>query len=150
AGLCWAAGPSKASAQTLAELTSTPEAAAELFIRSLRTVRWGAAAQFLDPETLEQFRELVRMITEPDATGELLEHLTGTDSAGSAALDAATVFDRALPAMTSGMPGLTHSLIDRNDEVLGHVAEGADSAHVVYRTQMRIGGSVPEVNVMQM
>src|SRR5690606_1564282 len=79
-----------------------------------------------------------------------LEHLTGTDSAGFAALDAATVFDRALTAMTSGMPGLRHSLIERNDAVLGHVAEGADSAHAVYRTQRRTGGSVPEGSVGQM
>jgi hypothetical protein len=60
------------------------------------------------------------------------------------------VFERAIGAMIDEMPGLMHALYDRDDEVLGAVGEGADSAHVVYRTLARIGGAVPEVKVMQL
>jgi hypothetical protein len=77
-------------AQTLAELTATPEATADAFLRSVR----------------------------------------------------------AIGAMIDDMPGLMHALYDRDDEVLGAVGEGADSAHVVYPTLARIGGAVPEVKVM--
>ena len=52
--------------------------------------------------------------------------------------------------MIDDMPGLMHAVYDRNDEVLGAVIEGADSAHVVYRTTARISGAVPEVKVMQL
>ena len=48
------------------------------------------------------------------------------------------------------MPGLMHAIFDRDDRVVGHVTESADSAHVVYRTTPRISGAVSEVNVMQL
>lgn len=143
-------GPERASAQTLAELTASPDSAAALFIRSIRSMRWSAAAQFMDPEPLSLFHDVVTMITEPDASGDLLDYLTGTDTTAYRALDAREVFDRALTTLTGDMPGLTYSLQDRDDEFLGHVTEGTDSAHVVYRTQSRLSGALPEVKVMQM
>jgi hypothetical protein len=155
-GLAWAlalvlaAFPRPVPAQTLPELTATPEAAAELFIRSVRSLRWGAAAQFVDSETLGLFRDVVTMITEPDRSGDLLDYLTGTDTSAYPALDAPEVFSRALTALTGDMPGLSNSLYDRDDEVIGHVAEGTDSAHVVYRTQPRLSGALSEVKVMEM
>jgi hypothetical protein len=139
-----------AVAQTLPELTASPDSAAVLFIRSIRSLRWSAAAQFVDEETLGLFRDVVTMITEVEQSGELLGYLTDTDTASFRALDASEVFARALTRLTSDMPGLANSLADRDDEILGHVAERSDTAHVVYRTQMRLSGSVPEVNVMQM
>jgi hypothetical protein len=139
-----------ASAQTLGELTASPDSAAALFIRSVRSLRWSAAAQFMDPEPLTLYRDIVTMITEPEQAGDLLEYLTGADSAAYAAMDAPEVFDRALTTLTGDMPGLSYNLQDRDDEILGHVMEAPDSAHVVYRTQSRISGALPEVKVMQM
>ncbi len=144
------AGPAHAPAQTLAELTATPDSAAALFIRSIRSMRWSAAAQFMDPEPLGLYRDIVTMITEPEQAGDLLEYLTGADSAAYASLDAPAVFQRALTTLTGDMPGLSYNLQDRDDEFLGHVLEAPDSAHVVYRTQSRISGALPEVKVMQM
>lgn len=142
--------PRGAEAQTAAEVTATPEAAAELFLRSVRAIRWGTAAQFVDPATLERFDSTVTMLSDADTTGDVRSYLTGTDSAGLAALDAAEVFDRSIGTMIDDMPGLMHSIFDRDDEVLGHVLEGPNEAHVVYRTMARISGAVPEVKVMQM
>lgn len=136
--------------QSIGELTATPEAAADLFLRSVRAIRWSAAAQFMDDETLERFESTVTMIADADTTGDVRAYLTGVDSAGLAALGADEVFDRAVGTMIVDMPGLMHSIFDRDDEVLGHVAEGADGGHVVYRTTARISGAVPEVKVMQM
>lgn len=136
--------------QSLGELTATPEAASGLFLRSVRAIRWSAAAQFMDDEALERFESTVTLISDPDATGQVRRYLTGVDSAGLAALDAATVFDRAIGVMIDDMPGLMNSIYDRDDEVLGHVPEGQDGGHVVYRTAARISGAVPEVKVMQM
>lgn len=142
--------PAESGAQTLAELTATPEATAELYLRSVRAIRWGATAQFLHTETLERFKQTVVLIVDPETTGELRRDLVQTDSAGLAALPTAEVFDRAIGVVIDGMPGLMHALYDRDDEVLGHVAEGDTLAHVVYRTTARLSGAVPEVKVMRL
>jgi len=139
-----------AGAQTLEEITSTPESTADAFLRSVRAIRWDVTGRLLHAETADRFRILVGMIAEADTTGEARRYLTRTDAEGFTALEAAEVFERAIGAMIADMPGLMYALNDRDDEVLGHVAEGADSAHVVYRTLARIGGAVPEVKVMQL
>ncbi len=137
-------------AQTIAEVTATPHGTAELFLRSVRAIRWRAAAQFIHEQTLERFDTTVTMIADADRTGDVRAYLVGVDSAAMAALPAAEVFDRAIGTMIDDLPGLMHALFDRDDEVLGHVGEGADRAHVVYRTTARLSGAVPEVKVMQM
>jgi len=142
--------PSTVEAQELAELTETPEAAAGLFLRAVRAIRWSAAAQFIHAETLERFFTTTRMFAAADTTGEISRLLVGTDSVALAELDASEVFARSIGATIDGMPGLMHALYDRDDEVLGHVAEGDSVAHVVYRTTARISGAVPEVKVMRL
>lgn len=137
-------------AQSLDELTATPESTAELFLRSVRAIRWSAAAPLMHAETLERFRATARMLAAADASGEISRYLVGADSAGLVALDGPEVFDRSIGTMIDDMPGLMHSLYDRDDEVLGHVAEGDTLAHAVYRTTARISGAVPEVKVMQL
>lgn len=142
--------PAPAASQTLAELTVTPEASAELFLRSVRAIRWSAAAQFMHDETLERFRSTVRMMAAADTTQEMSRHLVNTDSTGLLALGPADVFDRSIGRVIDDMPGLMHAIFDRDDEVLGHVPEGPDGAHVVYRTTARLSGAVSEVKVMQL
>jgi hypothetical protein len=51
--------------------------------------------------------------------------------------------------MIDDMPGLMHALFDHDDEVIGHVDEGADRSFVVYRTVERLSGAVPEVRVVE-
>jgi len=139
-----------AEAQTIEQVTATPEEAATLFLRSVRAIRWSAATQFLHEETLDRFQLVVTMIADADTTGDMRSYLTGTDSLGYQQLSAPTVFDRAVGTMVDDLPGLMHSMFDRDDEVLGHVLESDGVAHVVYRTTARISGAVPEVKVMQL
>lgn len=150
AALGLAASAASLRAQELAELTETPEAAAELFLRSVRAIRWSTAAQLAHPETLARFSTMMRMFAAADTTGEVSRYLTGTDSAGLLELTPSEVFTRSVGATIDGLPGLMHALYDRDDEVLGHVAEGDATAHVVYRTTARISGAVPEVKVMHL
>lgn len=133
-----------------AELSATPADAARTFLRSVRAIRWDLAAQFLHPATSERFALVVRVISDPDTTGRVRRYLVQTDSAGLNELPPGEVFARAMEATVSDMPGLRHAVFDRDDAVVGHVAEGADSAHVVYRTTARISGATPEVKVMQL
>lgn len=142
--------PTAGAAQTLEELTATPESTAEIFLRSVRAIRWSAVAQFVHDETLERFRSTVRSFAAVDASGEVTEYLVDTDSTGLIALDAADVFARSMGVVIDDMPGLMHAIYDRDDEILGHVPEGEDRAHVVYRTTARLSGAVPEIKVMQL
>ncbi len=143
-------GEAEHRSQSLAELTATPEAAAELYIRSVRAIRWSAAAQFLAPGTLDRFRTTVTMIADADTTGAIRSYLVQTDSVAMGTLSHAEVFDRAIGVVIDDMPGLMHALYDRDDEVIGHVLESPDSAHVVYRTTARLSGALSEVKVMQL
>lgn len=142
--------PRSLEAQTLAEVTATPDSAAALFLRSLRGIRWGTAAQLIHDDTLERFKTSARMMAAADVSGEVSAYLVDVDSTALAGLAAAEVFERALGTVIDDMPGLMHSIYDRDDQVLGHVREGADTAHVVYRTTARLSGAVPEVKVMQL
>lgn len=137
---------------------TTPEAAGASFLRGVRAIRWEAVADAMDVSALDRFRTTVTMISDSDASGALRERLVTTDSTGLGALSHGDVFSRAISTLIDGMPGLMHALYDRDDEVLGHVAEsggadltdGTEVAHVVYRTTARISGAVPEVRVMQL
>lgn len=90
------------------------------------------------------------MIADADSAGDVRRYLTDTDAAAYAGLASEEVVARALGATIDGMPGLMHAVYDRDDDVIGSVAEGADTAHVVYRTTARLSGAVPEVKVMQL
>lgn len=138
------------STSRLADLTASPDSAAALFLRSVRAIRWSAAAQFMHAETLQRFFDTTRMMAAADTSGEVGRYLVDTDSVTLRSLEPRDVFARSIGATIDGMPGLMHSMYDRDDEVLGHVPDGEDTAHVVYRTTARISGAVPEVKVMQL
>jgi hypothetical protein len=146
--------PRETTAQSLTELTNTPEQAATLFLRSGGAIQWRTAAQFMSSEALTLFRETTTMIVETDTTGVMADFLLQGEPQMLTGLTSAEVFDRAIGAMIDDMPGLMHSMYDRDDEVIGHVIEEGDEregdAHVVYRTTPRVSGAVSEVNVMQM
>ncbi|MFQ5537987.1 MAG: hypothetical protein ACE5GJ_11125 [Gemmatimonadota bacterium] len=136
--------------QTVAQLSATPEAAAEAFLRSVRAIRFETATRFVHPRTLARFYELVTMMVEADTTGFIANYLTDSSRDTYRRLSAREVVSRSLGSMIDDMPGLMHAIYDRDDEVSGHVTEGRDTAHVVYRTTARISGAVPEVKVMQL
>lgn len=142
--------PAPTQPPTLATLTATPDSAAALFLRSVRAIRWSAAAQFMHDDTLGRFFDTTRMLAAADTSGETSRYLVGTDSVSLRTLEPSDSFARSIGATIDGMPGLMHALYDRDDEVLGHVPDGGDEAHVVYRTTARISGAVPEVKVMQL
>ncbi|GEM_PF-1099350 len=142
---------SATSAQvTINEATRSPDETATLFLRSVRAIRWGTVAQFLDAEALERFQFTVTMIANADSSGELREYLVQRDSTGMSDLSALEVFERSIDAVIDDMPGLMHALYDRDDSVIGSVREEGGVAHTVYRTLARISGAVPEVKVMKL
>ena len=128
---------------------ATPDTAARLFLRSVRSIRWDATGYLLHPTTVQRFATLVELMIGPDTTGRVAEYFIGREPAHLAAMSPVAIFETAVERTIADMPGLMHALFDRDDEIVGHVTEGADSAHVVYRTEARISGASPEVKVMQ-
>ncbi len=149
AGVLASCAPTAAQT-TLREATATPEATATLFLRSVRAIRWRTVAQLLHPTALARFRMVINTLCDADSTGGMRRYFTGTaDVRAYAALDDATVFAGAVGRTIDDLPGLMHSLYDHTDRILGHVMEGRDTAHVVYRTVEQLYGAVPQVLVMQ-
>ncbi len=143
--------PAAAQQRTIERVTATPEQTARLFLRSVRAIRWKTAAQFIDPSALDRFHLVVTQMVRVDTTGDIRRFLTQTDdSAGYAGLSSRAVFTRAVGAVVDDMPGLMDAIYERDDTVLGHVDEGRDTAHVVYRSTPRLPGSRSEVKVMQL
>ena len=142
--------PAGVASQTIQELTATPDAAADGFLRSVRAIRWETAVLFVDAETQDRFRTTVEMIVDADTTGAMLDFLVGAPRTELTARPDEDVFDQAIGAVIDDMPGLMHAIYDRDDEVIGAVLEGESDAHVVYRTMARISGAVSEVKVLQM
>jgi hypothetical protein len=58
------------------------------------------------------------------------------------------VFLRVMEVLSEDAPGLVHALVVRDVEVIGHVPEGQDLAHVVYRSTADLSGAVPELRLM--
>ena len=137
-------------AQSVATASETPEGTADAFLRSLRAIRWDAAAAVTHPDALRRFHDLVTMLADVDSTDAVRRYLTDTDRAGYGELTSTQVFRRALGNLIDDMPGLMHAVFDRDDQVLGHVLESPDTAHAVYRSTPRISGGVSQVKVMQL
>jgi len=81
-------------AQTLAELTATPEATADAFLRSVRAIRWEATGRLIHSQTLDRFQILVSMIAAADTTGDAGRRILWSDEL--------EVLDAALRGVTTG------------------------------------------------
>jgi hypothetical protein len=122
---------------------------ADEFQRAFESMVWRAAAVRMHPDALDRFHEVVTMLVATDASTEVPERLLGgVDRGGYEELRAPEVFERVMTSLLQETPGLMHALVTRRHAVLGSVAEGADTVHVVYRVLPRLQGSAPEMKVM--
>ncbi len=133
AAACWAAAP--AGAQT------TPEAVVERYYETFRSGDFTANAALMDADALEELKGTVaRMVETLGQEGS--DGIRATFGVGSAAelraLAPAVLYERMLRA-TLANDEMRSILAAATIQVLGHVAEGADVAHVVYRMRMNVG-----------
>lgn len=126
----------------------SPDSIADSFQSALRAMAWRAAAQRLHPEGLARFRDRVDMLVETNPSALLEGALGGLSAEEYRVLSPEEVFVRSMQALSEQMRGLLHALVVRDVEVIGAVLESEDIAHVVYRSQARLSGAVPETRVM--
>ncbi len=136
-GLLLAAAPLPAQGRSLA----TPEAAATAFTTAIRTQQYAEAASLMHPEALAKFRAMFLPLAKQEKGAELRQQLFGASSmADLEALDDAALFERFLRSVMTLSPEFQTMMGAAETEMLGHVTEGPNLAHVVYRMRLTVEG----------
>lgn len=119
------------------------------FQTSLQRLGWDAAAYRMHPEGLQAFKQRVTIFVEADTTGITRTVLFGEISAQAyTSLAPSEVFSTIMERFETDLPGILNAWSARDVEILGTVAEGADTRHVLYRNHEWMGGSKPQLRVM--
>jgi hypothetical protein len=142
------AAPAPAAAQQRAE---TPEAVTRQFGAAMRANDWVGTAQLMHPAALARFRGMFLPILAADSTGQLCERLFATTSAAEvAALPDAELFARFFRTLVSTAPELGGMFAGADLVPIGHVLEGNDVAHVVFRMKVAADDGVTITKVQAM
>lgn len=143
--------PSTEAPEMVAE---TPESVVERYTKTMQRRDWKASAALMHPDALlklkRMFRPIVFAVTAPGLdvgktffgvrTGAEFDRLSGTQA-----------YERLMSAVTKMNPELSSVLATSKSQIIGHVLEGTDTAHVVYRMTARTQGiSVTKVAVMSL
>jgi hypothetical protein len=130
----------------------TPEAVGRQYAQAMRAGDWSKAAGLMHPEALRKLRALMAPIAEADSSGEVARTLFQVQSARElATLSDAELFTRLFAFLMTRSPELKESLGGADMTMIGHVAEGPDVVHVVYRFRMPVRGiTVEKIETMSM
>ena len=120
--------------------TETPEDVVRQYTEAMRGGEWQAAARLMHPEALEQFRRMLMPAFETDTPGRELrdQFFDGLPSSRIRHLSDTTFFERFFRGMMTLSPELLGVVQGAEITMVGHVSEGEDIAHVVYRMQMKM------------
>jgi hypothetical protein len=131
--------------------SETPEQVTRQFGAAMRTNDWVGTAQLMHPDALARFRAMFIPILRADDTGQLCERLFATTSSAEvAALPDAELFARFFRTLVSGTPELGGMFAGADMVPVGHVLEGADVAHVVFRMKVASDDGVTITKVQAM
>lgn len=127
----------------LAAQPDTPETVARRYFEAMRSEDAAALARVTHPEALAELRVLLAPLFEselPEAE-EFRQRLLGVRTVREArALSDTTVFANFIRALGGQLPVFTQALRSSAMEAIGHVMEGPDTAHVVYRVTIPLEG----------
>jgi hypothetical protein len=119
----------------------TPEQVARQLLGAIRDTNWVRAASLMHPSALAQFHDLFRPVLQCDnpAAVQARKEVFGVGSA----VEAARMSDTALMASllrfgTTREQGVAAMLRTAQLNVIGHVAEGVDTVHVLARISLLV------------
>jgi hypothetical protein len=140
--------PAHAQARNLA----TPEAAATAFTMALRSQQYAEAAAIMHPEALARFRAMFLPLATHEKGVELRQQLFGASTVADLnALDDVALFERFLRSVMTLSPEFQAMMGAAETDMIGHVAEGTNIAHVVYRMRLKAEGiAVTKLDVMSL
>ena len=117
-----------------AQAAETPEHVAERYVRALKAQQWDSMAYLMHPLALRQLRELLTPLFESPKLGAARAELMGDSSLSDVrALSDTAVFSLFMSHLMRSQAQVMEFMRTARVAFLGHVAEGPDTVHVVYR-----------------
>ncbi|MGH7586861.1 MAG: hypothetical protein ACREMH_11480 [Gemmatimonadales bacterium] len=130
----------------------SPEAFGEHYVQALREERWSDAAAMMHPEALAELRAMFAPIVTHPQGGEVSREVFGLAEPGDfAATSDTALFAAFLRTVTGNSPEFMAVMKDAKTTWVGHVDEGADITHVVYRLHLAYEGiAITKLDVMSL
>jgi hypothetical protein len=124
---------------------ASPEDVATQALQALREDRMEDFAKLMHPNALRQFKETMVSIVDVAAEAGQEKQVLGLFGTVEAAeelreLDDKDVFLRFFQTLSKKRPEFRQSMAGAGAQVLGHVTEGKDLVHVVYRITLTVEG----------
>jgi hypothetical protein len=146
--MCWALAISltprpAALGQTAA---ATPEAATTGYMAAVSRGDWIGAAKRMHPEALQKLKQMIQPIFSVPGSEAGTKAIFGISKpVDYDRMTGEQVFERLMRFMLRQSPELASAMRGAQNTVIGHVTEGTELAHVVYRMTV----SVNEISVTQ-
>jgi len=132
--------------------SATPEQVAARYMQAMKAQQWDSMAYLMHPYALHQLRALLGPLFEaPSMDGPRQELLGVRTLAAAQALSDTAVFVALISRLMGSQAQFTEFLRDATMQVIGHVPEGRDTVHVVYRMSYEKGeAAVSKMDVVSM
>jgi hypothetical protein len=130
----------------------SPEEVAKASMEFVKKSDFSSYARLMHPEALAETKRMFRPIVAADERGKIAERFFGvTNSTQYDALSDIAVFEALMIRITKDTPLFDEVLKTAEFSIIGSVPEGADIAHVVYRSGAKAGGlSISKLEVMSL
>ena len=133
------------------QATETPEQVAGRFVAAMSAEDWQGMGTLMHPMALKEMRQFLAVLFEMPDADEFRQRLLGVKTLGDAqALSDTAVFVSLMKNM-SEQAGIGAMLRSAKVQMMGHVNQGKDTAHVVYRMSMTMEGiPISKMDVMSL
>lgn len=119
----------------------TPEEFTQRYLEAVRAGEFQAMAGLMHVDALREIRDLLDPLFSSPMGDEVARELLGLRSASeTVAMSDTAVFVGFIRFVLWQNPELTEALRTAEMQILGHVSQGADTAHVVYRLELDVEG----------
>lgn len=135
---------------------SSPEAVTIAYIDAMKEARLDEMAGMMHAEALAEFRGVLQPVLEAadaseEGAAEILPMFDGVTSVAQLkTLSDVKFYSSFYAGLLSLEPELLNAIKESEIEVLGHVIEGADTAHVLYRMTVHVGATVRSTEVVSL
>ena len=128
----------------------TPESAAKAYFAALQSADWAKCAGLMHRDELASMKRTFAAAINADKTGDAAKTIFKLKSVAEySQLSEATVFERVMDFITSVEPDMKTAMASSTNTILGRVDESPDLAHIVFRSQTKMGGEeIDEVDLI--